>query len=206
MTEFKKLIVLSSPSGGGKSTLARHLSNLYPGLKFSVSATTRQKRQGERNGRDYFFISKDEFDRKIENKELVEYEEIFGNFYGTLKSEIEKSVAQKKTMLFDVDVKGAISLEKAFPNDVVTIFIYPPSIKELENRLRDRSTESEDEITKRLARSEEEFSYKDQFDYTVLNDILEDALADIEKIAKKHIDKKLLNKNNGEKVKWNHAN
>jgi guanylate kinase len=206
MSEYKKLIVLSSPSGGGKSTLARHLSNIYPGLKFSVSATTRQKRQGERNGRDYFFVSKDAFDRKIENDELVEYEEIFGNFYGTLKSEIEKSISEEKTMLFDVDVKGAISLEKAFPTDTISIFIYPPSMQELENRLRDRSTESEDEITKRLARSEEEFSYKDQFDYTVLNDILEDALSDIEKIAEKHIDKKLMNKNNGEKAKWNHEN
>ncbi len=194
MPEYKKLIVLSSPSGGGKSTLARHISNIYPGLEFSISATTRKKRQGERNGRDYFFISKEEFLKKIGKGELVEYEEIFGNYYGTLKSEIQRSIGMGKTMLFDVDVKGAISLGKAFPKDIISIFIYPPSLKELEVRLRLRSTESEEQIEKRLARSEEEFSFKDHFHYTVLNDRLEDAISDIEEIAKKHIDKKLMEK------------
>lgn len=191
MAEYKNLIVLSSPSGGGKSTLAKHLLKLYPGLEFSVSATTRKKRDGEIHGKDYFFLAKEEFEDRINKSDLIEYEEIFGNLYGTLKSEIERAVESGKTMIFDVDVKGADSLKKAFPDNTLTIFIYPPNMEQLEKRLRNRKTESEQEIQTRLQRSAEEFSYKDNFQYKIENDILQKALTEIEEIAEKYLDPKL---------------
>lgn len=191
MTKIKSLIVISSPSGGGKSTIAKYLLSKYPKIEFSVSATTRKKREKETEGKDYHFLTKRQFQNKIENDELVEYEEIFGNYYGTLKSEVAKSIENNQTVLFDVDVKGALSLRKYFPENTLLIFISPPSIEILEQRLRNRRTESEEEIKNRLNRAEEEKQYSDKFDYLIVNDKLENAFAKIEEIAIKHFNQNL---------------
>lgn len=187
MSNLKSLIVISSPSGGGKSTLAKHLMGLYPKIKFSVSATTRRKRENEVEGKDYFFLDKDDFINKIQSNELVEYEEIFGNYYGTLKEEVDSKLKSGNTILFDVDVKGALSLKKEYPDDTFLIFITPPSMEILEGRLRKRSTESENEIKNRLLRASEEYKYKDYFDCTIVNDDLQTAFNEIEEIAKKFL-------------------
>jgi len=183
----KKLIVLSSPSGGGKSTLANYLMTLYPEIRFSVSCTTRKIREGEVDGKDYFFLSKEEFEEKVANGEFAEYEQIFGNYYGTLKSEIKKHLNSGNSILFDVDVKGAVSLRKNFPEDTLLLFIYPPSFEELERRLQKRSTESPDELNTRLERAKEELEYKDLFDHSILNDVLDDAFNDLEHIIKENL-------------------
>lgn len=191
MSNYKKLLVISSPSGGGKSTLAKRILSQYPKIKFSVSATTRKMRDGETNGIDYFFLTREEFEEKIQKNDLIEYEEIFGNLYGTLKSEVQKRVEQNETVLFDVDVKGAISLRKEFPNDTLLLFITPPNMEVLETRLRARRTESETEIMNRLNRAQEENNFQSFFDEIILNDKLEDAFAKIDMISDKYLDPKL---------------
>ncbi len=194
MNNYKSLIVISSPSGGGKSTIAKHLMNLYPSLDFSVSATTRKKREGEIDNKDYFFLTKEEFLEKIKKNDLIEYEEIFGNLYGTLKSEVSKSIDNNKTILFDVDVKGALSLKKHFPNQTLLIFIAPPNLEVLEDRLRKRRTETEEEINRRLDRAEEEDKYRDKFDELIINDNLEESFRKIEEISNKHLNPELKQK------------
>lgn len=183
----KRLIVISSPSGGGKSVVSRHLIKLFPALKFSISATTRPKRPLEEEGVDYYFKSKKEFKKMITDNELVEYEEIFGNFYGTPKASIDETLdSHKKYLLFDVDVKGALSLKKAYPQDTVLIFLMPPSIEVLEERLRRRETESEEQITNRIARAKMEMDQALSFDYIVFNKVLERTFVDVESIIYKH--------------------
>ena len=188
MSEKKRLIALSSPSGGGKTTVARFLLKKYPGLKFSVSATTRHKRPNEVNGKDYYFLTNREFEEIIENGGFIEYEEIFGNFYGTLHSEINEALGKNEFMIFDVDVKGAMSLKKAYPDDVITIFLVPPDMAELEKRLRSRSTETEEQILGRLSRARMEMEKRDRFDYIIINNILEDTLREADELLKNHID------------------
>ena len=183
----KKLIVLSSPSGGGKSTLANYLMTLYPEIRFSVSCTTRKIRAGEVNGKDYFFLTKEEFEEKVANGEFAEFEQIFGNYYGTLKSEIKKHLNSGNSILFDVDVKGAVSLRKNFPEDTLLIFIYPPSFDELQRRLQKRSTESPEELNTRLERAKEELTYQERFDHEILNDVLQDAFDHLERVIKENI-------------------
>lgn len=183
----KNLLVLSSPSGGGKTTVARHLMGKYPQIKFSVSATTRQPRQGEKDGKDYFFFSKDEFLIKAEKGEFVEYEEIYGNYYGTLHSEIDRAIHLNSILLFDVDVKGALSLKKAYPESTLTLFLLPPGIDELLMRLKGRKSESEEEIRKRMDRALMELEMKDEFDFSVVNDELNKTLIIVENIFKENI-------------------
>jgi len=175
-TESKHLIVLSSPSGGGKTTIARHLLSTFPMLKFSVSATTRKQRKNETDGEDYFFLTQKQFDDKINSGDFVEHEEIYGNFYGTLHSEIKKRLSDGEFILFDVDVKGAVSLKKAYPDETLLIFVSPPDFNTLERRLRIRSTETEEQLRKRLDRARLELTYANYFDFTIINDVLEDAL------------------------------
>ena len=174
--KHKHLVVLSSPSGGGKTTIAKFLLEKYKQLKFSISATTRKIRHGEVHGKDYFFLSVLEFEKKISKSELVEYEMIFNNYYGTLKSEINNALTNNEFLLFDVDVKGALSIKRAYPDDTALIFIAPPSFELLEMRLRSRSTETDEQIKLRLERAKMELEMKNNFDYIIINDILENAL------------------------------
>jgi guanylate kinase len=182
----KHLIVLASPSGGGKSTVARHLLKTFPQMKFSISATTRQKRPREIHGKDYYFITKEEFLAKISANELVEYEEIFGNYYGTLKSTIDKAINEDSIMLFDIDVKGAISLKKLYPEESNLIFILPPDLQTLQLRLAKRGTETEEQINNRLSRAKLEIAEKDKFDFVILNEVLETTLSQAESIVKEN--------------------
>ncbi|MBX3042371.1 MAG: guanylate kinase [Candidatus Kapabacteria bacterium] len=172
----KRLLVLSSPSGGGKSTIAKELMNTYSNLRFSVSATTRKPRAGEQNGVQYYFLGKEEFETKINKNQFVEYEEIFGNYYGTLKSEIDKAFFDSECLIFDVDVKGAMSVKQNYPEDALLLFIIPPDIDTLEKRLRSRSTETEEQIRLRLSRAELELAYQDKFDHIIVNDELDKAI------------------------------
>jgi len=181
----KKLIVLSSPSGGGKTTIARELMKKYPSIKFSISATTRYPRKNEISGKDYYFITKDEFKKKIDNNEFVEYEEIFGNYYGTLKTEIERELNLNNLLIFDIDIKGAYSIKRIFPDETLLIFLVPPDLEVLEDRLRGRSTETEDQISNRLLRAKMEIDAAQNFDYIVVNDILSDTFTKVDEIVNK---------------------
>lgn len=161
------LFVISAPSGAGKTTIIRELYKIFPKLKFSVSATTRGKRKNEVDGKDYYFITPDEFKLKIENDEFVEWEEVYGNYYGTLKSELEKSLGSGDDMMFDVDVKGALSIKKLYPEAVI-FFIDVPA-DELIERLKRRGTESEEQLKKRAERISLEIAEKDKFDHIIDN-------------------------------------
>ncbi len=181
------LFVISAPSGAGKTTIIRELFNILPALRFSVSATTRAKRRFEKDGKDYYFISRSEFDRKIESGEFVEWEEVHGNLYGTLKSEIEKYLISPLDVVFDVDVKGALKLKELYPA-AVTIYIDAP-LEDLKSRLLKRSTETAEEIKKRMERLELELLHKDKFDHVVQNNSspggIKKAVAEITEIITK---------------------
>ncbi len=183
----KSLLVISSPSGGGKSTVARFLLGKYSNIKFSVSATTRQMRPNEIDGKDYYFLSRETFLQKIANDELVEFEEIFGNFYGTLKSEIVTAKQTGLCLLFDIDVKGALSIKRIYPNDSILIFLSPPDIHALKARLTKRSTETAEQIELRLSRAKMELKLREQFDFDIINDNLNDTLSTVEKIVLKYV-------------------
>ncbi|MBX7156633.1 MAG: guanylate kinase [Candidatus Kapaibacterium sp.] len=190
MAGRKRLIVLSAPSGAGKTTVARHLLRVLTNARFSVSATTRPMRPREVDGKDYFFLSKDEFEKRIQEQDLIEYEQIFGNYYGTLRSEVQRALDSDEIMIFDVDVKGAISLQKAFPDDTFLLFIAPPSKEELEHRLRSRSTESEEQLRMRLERVEMELEQQELFDAVIINDVLPETLAQSERLVKRQLEDK----------------
>jgi guanylate kinase len=171
-----KLIIFSAPSGAGKTTIVKHLLNSGLPLEFSISACSRSPREGEIHGKDYYFLTVDEFKKKIENNEFIEWEEVYsGNFYGTLRSEIERIWKNSNHVLFDIDVKGGINLKRKFPNQTLSIFVMPPSVKELEHRLTDRSTDDAATIRKRLDKAVFELKYADQFDVVLVNDILQEA-------------------------------
>ena len=166
----RKIVVITAPSGAGKSSLVRKLLRQNHDLGFSVSCTTREKRTGEEDGDHYHFVTTDEFKRKIQNNEFAEHEEVYpGKFYGTLKSEIEKLWNHRKVAIFDIDVKGALNLKKQFGKDCLTIFIQPPSKEVLINRLKNRGSEDAKSLQARIKRSEEELGYANQFDKIVLN-------------------------------------
>lgn len=177
-----KLIVISAPSGCGKTTIVKAILKKHPDILFSVSATTRAIREGEKNGKDYYFLSKEEFKKRIENGDLIEWEEIFGNLYGTLKSEVAKALAENKVMLFDVDVNGAISVKRNFPDNTLLIFIKPPSLDILKERLIKRNTEDNETIEKRLKRVSMELGEEEKFDFQVVNDDLEKAINEVDEI------------------------
>ena len=172
-----KLIIFSAPSGSGKTTIVHQLMEKYPWLEFSVSATSRAPRGAEQNGKDYHFLSADEFEAAISEDKFVEWEEVYaGTKYGTLRSELERIWAKGNTILFDVDVKGGLRLKSIFGDRALAIFVMPPSVEELERRLRGRGTDTEEVIMKRIAKAEFELSKASEFDYTVVNDVLEDAV------------------------------
>ena len=160
-----KFIVITAPSGAGKTTISRHLLKTIREIDFSVSATTRNKRPDEINGLDYFFITPEEFKSKIENDEFIEWEEVYpGTFYGSLKSQVEKLWDKNKAVLFDVDVKGALNLKNKFPENTITIFIKPPSYEVLLKRLKNRATESHEKLLERIHKAQEELRFETSFD------------------------------------------
>lgn len=173
-----KAIIFSAPSGSGKTTIVRHLLETNDNLGFSISACTRDKRgRNEQNGKDYYFLTPEEFKAKIDNDEFIEWEEVYaGNFYGTLKSEIERIWAQGKHVLFDVDVKGGLHLKEYFKEKGLAVFVKVPSLEILEQRLQDRKTDSSSSISQRLFKAKFEMSFEGKFDVTLVNEDLEDSL------------------------------
>ncbi len=184
-----KLIVFSAPSGSGKTTIVHYLlkqSALC--LEFSVSATSRKKRGIEIHGKDYYFISLKEFQKHIKKNDFVEWEEVYtNNFYGTLKKEIERIWEQGKHVIFDIDVIGGLHIKKQYPKQTLAVFVQPPSIKEMERRLRDRKTDSEEKIKERVTKAEKELKFARYFDAILVNDNLEDAKKEANKLVQKFI-------------------
>jgi guanylate kinase len=176
-----KIFVISAPSGTGKTTIIKRIMEIFPELTFSISATTRERRSFEIDGKDYFFISEEEFKKKIENDEFVEWEKFYDYYYGTLKSFVNKKLEENCSLIFEVDVKGALNIKKCYP-EAILIFIEPPSIETIKQRLIQRNTESEEDFIKRIERADLEMSYKDKFDYSVLNLNLEEAINQVKEI------------------------
>lgn len=179
-----KVIILSAPSGAGKTTVSKHLLKSFPELEFSISATTRVPRQSETNAKDYHYLTKDDFLNKIEQKEFIEWEEVYTDiFYGTLKSEVERIWAKNKIVVFDVDAQGGMNLKKIFGDSALSIFLLTPSIHELEKRLKQRGSETEETIAFRLKKAFVEIDYAVNFDKIVLNERLEFTLEEVDKMV-----------------------
>lgn len=172
------LVVISAPSGGGKGTIIKELFNRDPNLRFSISATTRSPRPGEKNGKQYYFISREEFEGLIGEGKMLEYAEYVGNYYGTPRDPVEEWTAQGHDVILEIEVQGGAQVKKLMP-ECVSIFVVPPSMKVLGERLRGRGTEEEDVVQKRLAAAREEIPHGREYDYIVTNDRLEDAVEDI---------------------------
>ena len=181
-----KIIILSAPSGTGKSTIiGRLMEDAGLRLGFSVSATSRKPRGEEKNGVDYFFLSEDDFQRKIERGEFVEWEEVYaGTRYGTLESEVARVTSAGYNLIMDVDVKGALNIKKRYGDDAISIFIMPPDVATLGARLRSRGTDTEETIERRLGKAEYEMGFADRFDKVVINDNLDDAVADVDSLIR----------------------
>lgn len=188
MTEGK-LIIFSAPSGSGKTTLVHHLLAHQEKLAFSISCTTREKRKHEIDGKDYYFISQEDFEKKIQQDEFIEYEEVYkGTYYGTLKSEIERIWKQGKHVIFDMDVVGGLTIKKQFGERALAVFVQPPSVDELQRRLEGRSTETPEKIAMRVAKAERELAFSKDFDVVLINDHLDQAKQEVEKLVQNFID------------------
>lgn len=186
-----KLIIFSAPSGSGKSTLVNYLMDQHPELQlaFSISCTSRAPRGKEKNGVEYFFLSPEEFKKKIANDEFLEYEEVYEDrFYGTLKSQVEVQSQAGQNVVFDVDVKGGVNIKKHYGSRALSVFIQPPSVEELRNRLVGRATDAPEVIEQRLNKAEYELSFADKFDRIVINDDLEKAKVDVYNVIKQFLD------------------
>lgn len=186
-----KLIIFSAPSGSGKSTLVNYLMEQHPELQlaFSISCTSRAPRGKEKNGVEYFFLSPEEFKKKIANDEFLEYEEVYENrFYGTLKSQVEVQSQAGQNVVFDVDVKGGVNIKKHYGSRALSVFIQPPSVEELRNRLVGRATDAPEVIEQRLNKAEYELSFADKFDRIVINDDLEKAKVNVYNVIKQFLD------------------
>ncbi|HEV7780769.1 MAG TPA: guanylate kinase [Chitinophagaceae bacterium] len=181
-----KLIIIAAPSGAGKTSVTRHLLHALPDrLSFSISAATRLPRNNEKDKVDYYFISVEDFKHKISNKEFVEWEMVYeGKYYGTLKSEVERIWQQQKAPLLDVDVQGGINIQQQYPHNSLSLFIEPPSIEELERRLKARGTETPESLLARVNKASYELSFKQQFDHTILNDELQRACVEAEQAVR----------------------
>ena len=193
-----KLIVFSAPSGSGKTTIVRHLlSQKDLNLEFSISATSRQKRPDEVDGKDYYFLDIKEFKQKIKNEEFLEWEEVYrDNFYGTLKKEVERIWSKGKHVIFDIDVVGGLDIKHIYPDRTLAVFVKPPSIEELKIRLKKRKTESEDKINMRVAKASIELATAPQFDFIIENNDLETALKEAYKLVKDFLGTSVKNEKN----------
>ena len=180
-----KMLLFTAPSGAGKTTVVRHLLQHFGELAFSVSATNRPMRPGEEDGVSYHFLTDAEFRRRIAAGDFVEYEEVYpGRFYGTLRSELDRIWAAGRTIVFDIEVKGATNIKRMYPTNSLAVFVDPPSQEVLFQRLRDRNTETPEQLAARIARAGEELSYRGTFDYVLLNDDLPTALAEAEEVVR----------------------
>jgi len=188
MIESGKSIIVCAPSGAGKTTIVRHLLKTFPILAFSVSATSRQPRKGEIAGIHYHFISAENFRNKINTSDFIEWEEVYPDqYYGTLRSEIDRLWNTGKHVIFDVDVEGGVNLKRIFGDRALAIFVRPPNLEVLEERLRARGTETEESLQKRLTKAERELSYESKFDTTVINDVLSVTCKEAEEKVKKFL-------------------
>jgi guanylate kinase len=180
-----KAIIFSAPSGSGKTTIVRHLLKKFPNLGFSISASTRDKRgRTEQNGKDYYFLTPEEFKRKIDENAFIEWEEVYeGNFYGTLKDEIQRLWDEGKHVIFDVDVKGGVNLKKYFGDKALAIYVKVPSLEILHERLKDRGTETEESLSRRLYKAKFESTFEDKFDVTILNDDMQKSFEEAEQMV-----------------------
>lgn len=180
-----KLIIFSAPSGSGKTTIVRHLLSVFSDqIEFSISATSRPKRGVEQNGKDYHYLSPEEFRQKIDDNEFLEWEEVYaGVYYGTLRSEVDRIWAKGKHVIFDIDVEGGLNLKRQFGEIALAVFVMPPSIKILEERLNSRSTDSAESIARRVAKAEQELKTADLFDTSILNEELSEALQKAERVV-----------------------
>jgi len=187
----RKVIIFSAPSGAGKSTVVNHLLGIFPQFEFSISATSRAPRGTEQNGKEYYFIDAERFRQLISEDAFVEYEEVYEDrFYGTLKSEVQRIWEGGHVIVFDVDVKGGVNLKKYFGDKALSVLIVPPSMEELEQRLRARGTDSEEAICERLAKAGSELKFAaGKFDYRLVNDILEETFAEAEKVVNEFLER-----------------
>ncbi len=183
-----KVLIVSAPSGSGKSTLIAHLLKSIDNLEFSISATSRAPRGNEVNGKEYYFISKEEFARRVQDEEFIEWEEVYnGSCYGTLKSELARIWKNGNIAIFDIDVVGGVNVKRLLPKNSLSIFIEPPSIDILKKRLLNRATDLAEDIAKRIDKAVIEIEYKDKFDISIINDDLQEAKKEIEDIVKSFI-------------------
>lgn len=179
-----KLIIFSAPSGAGKTTIVKRIIESGFPVEFSISACSREKRQGEVDGKDYYFLSVEEFRERIAHGDFLEWEEVYpGSYYGTLKSEIERIWNRGKHVIFDVDVIGGLNIKQAYPEKALTVFVQPPTIEELKNRLVNRCTESDENIRKRIEKAAYELSFASRFDVVIINDDLQKAIEEAEKVV-----------------------
>jgi guanylate kinase len=183
-----KLVILSAPSGAGKTTLVKHLLQVFPDFTFSISATSRKKRPGEHHGKDYYFLSAEEFREKIREGAFLEWEEVYeDHFYGTLRSEVDKVLASGLNVILDVDVMGGKNIKKEYGVQALAVFVKPPQFEDLEKRLRARSTESEESLKKRMEKAELEWPQAKDFDVVLVNDSLTEAKKKIERLVREFI-------------------
>ena len=179
-----KLVVFSAPSGSGKTTVVRHLLDVIPDLEFSISATTRPMRAGEKHGQDYYFYTNEEFQAAIEKNAFIEYEEVYkGVNYGTLKTEVHRLWEEGKTVIFDLDVEGGLTIKKYYGEQALALFLRPPSVDILIGRLRSRNTENEEQLTMRIAKVHSELKFEQLFDKVIVNDVLSDTFVNAESIV-----------------------
>ena len=186
--EYQKMIVITAPSGAGKTSITRHLMKVFPQLSFSISAATREPRSNEKNGVDYYFISVEEFQQKILNEEFVEWEMVYeGKYYGTLKSELRRMWSKEQIPVLDIDVQGTIHVQKEYPVNSLFIFIKPPSIEELQRRLESRGSENKDSLYARISKAAYELSFVNQFDHVIENKDFDTACHEAEQVVKDFI-------------------
>lgn len=193
MKQYNKIIILTAPSGAGKTSITRYLLKHIPALAFSISAATRKPRGAEQDGKDYYFISEEEFKNHIKNEDFIEWEMVYeGKYYGTLKSELQRIWSEGRVPVLDIDVHGGIHVQQEYPINTMSIFVKPPSVEELRRRLQSRGTETPESIETRVNKAAYELSFADQFKYVIVNDDLDKACKEAEQVVRGFLEAELL--------------